>query len=44
MKLGENAAKICASKRDKDDFENLAPVEDSEDSRFPDEESSVTDL
>ena len=44
MKLGENAAKICASKRDQDDFENLAPVEDSEDSRFPDEESSVTDL
>ena len=41
MKLAENAAKVCAAKRDQDDFENLAPVEDS---GFPDNDSTVIDL
>ena len=41
MKLAENAAKVCAAKRDQDDFENLAPVEDS---AFPDNDSTVIDL
>ena len=41
MKLAENAAKVCAAKRDQDDFENLAPIEDS---GFPDNDSTVIDL
>ena len=41
MKLAENAAKVYAAKRDQDDFENLAPVEDS---GFPDNDSTVIDL
>ena len=41
MKLGENASKICAAKRNQDDFENLAPEEDLE---SVNNESSIIDL
>eukprot|EP00093_Oithona_nana_P009029 09029.XXX_331523_332647_1 [CDS] Oithona nana genome sequencing. len=41
MKLGENASKICAAKRNQDDFEDLAPEEDLE---FVNNESSIIDL
>ena len=41
MKLGENASKICAAKRNQDDFEDLAPEEDLE---SVNNEASIIDL